>query len=762
MKRRMLSALLALLMVLTLLPTAAMAEETATSGIGGESVTWEFDEATGKLTFSGSGEMDSYASGTPAPWLVWSKDITTVVIESGITSIGGCAFVDCTALTSVSIPETVTHIWDGAFARCSSLYDVTIPESIVNVGNSAFEDCISLKMMTIRGSNINVGHAAFKNCAALEKITLGAGVREIGWYTFQNCTALKQIAFEGDAPGYISADAFIGVTADAYYPEGNETWTDEYKVAYGGSLTWKAACLNHSYTEGVCTACGMEDPEKIIEPDVPAAPDSCGENAVWSFDEATGTLTISGEGPMADYEGQIYLPWKDYLQQITTVVVEPGITSVGNMAFCGMFSLTKVTLPDGLTRIGDGAFSMCMALEEITLPNSLVEIGSQAFDSTAISTVTIPANVETIGHMAFAYCDQLTTVRFEGDAPVRPGGPLFSMVTATAYYPAGNSTWTEEIRQAISGVDSITWVAVEMADVLRIAGADRIATSLKLADQLKETLGVDKFGSVIVASALNFPDALTGSYLAAVKDAPILLTYDDAHTKVRAYIEANLTPGGTVYILGGESAVSADFAAGLSDFNVKRVAGSDRFGTNLEILREAGVTPEQEILICTATGFADSLSASAASLPILLVHNTLSQEQQAFLATTSGKFVIIGGEAAVSARLEAELDALGDVERVGGANRYETSVLVAKRFVPNPDAVLLAYARNYPDGLCGGPLAVNMNAALILTDNYAPGAADAYVDGISSGIVVGGTGLISDEAVISVFDLNADILIPAK
>ena len=303
-----------------------------------------------------------------------------------------------------------------------------------------------------------------------------------------------------------------------------------------------------------------------------------------------------------------------------------------------------------------------------------------------------------------------------------------------------------------------------LSGVLRIAGADRIETSLMLADQLKETLGVDKFDAVIVASALNFPDALTGSYLASVREAPILLTYERAHGKIQAYIDANLKSGGTVYILGGESAVSAGFELVLKAMGIhtKRVAGSDRFGTNLAIMREAGVNASQPVLIATAINFADSLSASAAGLPMVLVYGSLRQEQKEFLATTSRNFIIIGGTAAVSESLEAELKAIGSVTRVAGSSRYETSVLVAQRFVQNPNAVILAYAKNFPDGLCGGPLAYALGAPLILTDNSGYSTADTYVSGIAAGIVVGGNGLISDEVAREIFDLAADAVITAK
>jgi putative cell wall-binding protein len=291
-------------------------------------------------------------------------------------------------------------------------------------------------------------------------------------------------------------------------------------------------------------------------------------------------------------------------------------------------------------------------------------------------------------------------------------------------------------------------------DITRIAGINRIGTSMDIAKKLKSALGIFKFDSVIVASALNFPDALTGSYLAAVENAPILLTYDAVHAEVQEFIRDHLAVGGTVYILGGEGAVSKAFETGLEEFKVQRVAGSDRFGTNLEILKTAGYNADQPILIATAVNFADSLSASAAGLPMLLVHGSLRADQKEFLATTSRNFVIIGGTSAVSEELEAELKAIGTVERLAGNGRYQTSVMVAQKFISEPNAAVLAYARNFPDGLCGGPLAYALGAPLILTDNYDPSEADKYIEGIKTGIVVGGPGLISDESASLIFDLN--------
>lgn len=292
--------------------------------------------------------------------------------------------------------------------------------------------------------------------------------------------------------------------------------------------------------------------------------------------------------------------------------------------------------------------------------------------------------------------------------------------------------------------------------VVRIFGADRYATSFKAADTLKAALGISKFQSIVVASGTGFPDALAGSYLAAVKSAPILLVRGANVDDVKNYIKSNLVSGGTVYLLGGTNAVPKAMEDGLNGFKVKRLGGADRYDTNLLILKEAGVG-SKDIIVCTGLNFADSLSASAAGLPILLVKDGLYTSQKEFLSGTSGRKIIIGGSAAVNATVETQLKAYGSVKRLAGSNRYETSVLVAKEFFSKPTSAVIAYAHNFPDGLCAGPLAYSRKAPLILTDNNKPTAAIDYANGlgIRSGYVLGGTALISDSTAGKIFASKA-------
>jgi putative cell wall-binding protein len=172
----------------------------------------------------------------------------------------------------------------------------------------------------------------------------------------------------------------------------------------------------------------------------------------------------------------------------------------------------------------------------------------------------------------------------------------------------------------------------------------------------------------------------------------------------------------------------------------------------MQILQEAGVTGD-DVLICSAYGFADSLSASAVGKPILLVGNTLTDEQKTYLASLGKKnYYVIGGTGAVKTAVYNELKTYGSVKRVAGANRYETSAEVAKTFFKDgSDAVVLAYGLNFPDGLSGGPLAMSLGAPLLLVSSNSTNnaSASAYVTAktVDKAICLGGSALISDTAV---------------
>ena len=320
---------------------------------------------------------------------------------------------------------------------------------------------------------------------------------------------------------------------------------------------------------------------------------------------------------------------------------------------------------------------------------------------------------------------------------------------------------------------------VEIAGkIYRVAGDNRIETALAVAAELKDVLGVDSFDSIIIAAAgsgddqTKFADALSGSYLATVKNAPILLyTKDALSSKNLAFIEENLSANGTIYLLGGNVSIPEEVENSLktAGYNTKRLGGANRYETNLVILGEAG-TGNKEILIAGGQAFADSLSASATGLPVLLVNGEgteLTEKQIEFLQGVKGnKITILGGTAAVSAELEEAIEEVvgKNVGRLAGACREETSVMVAEEYYADAEFALITYSKMYPDGLAGGVLAFAKKAPLLLVrDNY-----DSYAiefieeNGIESGYVLGGTAVVSDGLAKDVFGLSGNAVIIVK
>ena len=138
---------------------------------------------------------------------------------------------------------------------------------------------------------------------------------------------------------------------------------------------------------------------------------SCGTNVTYTFVSSTGTLTIQGSGRMTDYYYSSDIPWYSYKNDIKTVIIEEGVTSIGRSAFSGCSGLTSVTIGNSVTSIGSSAFNGCSGLTSVTIPNSVTSIEGYAFyNCSGLTSVTIGNSVTSIGDYAFYGCSSLTSV----------------------------------------------------------------------------------------------------------------------------------------------------------------------------------------------------------------------------------------------------------------------------------------------------------------------------------------------------------------
>ena len=439
--KKTISIILSVLMILSSFSVIASvsAKETNVSSTG-ESYSgttgdckWSFDEDTRTLTISGSGDMGDYNWYDHVPWSDYSSVIKSIVIEDGVTSIAGSAFKDCSNLTSVTIPDSITSIGWYTFSGCSSLTSINIPDGVTSIGDSAFEDCSSLTSVIIPDRVTSIGDDAFRGCSNLTSITIPDSVTDIGenafdgtgyYYNknnwdngllyinnclidanedlekcniksgtrviaasvFEDCSNLTSITVPASVT-YITYMAFSRCSSlkDIFYDGTRRHFYNMVGEDFDSNITLHCTITTDSGTTGDCK---------------------------WTCDESTGVLTISGNGDMDDYElYAYYAPWACYSSAIKRIVIEDGVTSIGDYAFYNFSNLSSITIPNSVTSIGKYAFSDCSNLTSIKISNSVTSIGDSAFDGCSnLTSITIPDSVISIGDSAFYSCSNLTSI----------------------------------------------------------------------------------------------------------------------------------------------------------------------------------------------------------------------------------------------------------------------------------------------------------------------------------------------------------------
>ena len=137
---------------------------------------------------------------------------------------------------------------------------------------------------------------------------------------------------------------------------------------------------------------------------------ACGDNLTWTLDD-NGVLTISGEGAMKNFTSYSDTPWHSSCGTVKMVVLQSGVTRIGNYAFNDCYNMASIEIPNSTTGIGDYAFEYCRNLTSLTIPDSVTSIGSGAFyECSSLTSVTIPDSVTSIGSWAFYKCSSLTSV----------------------------------------------------------------------------------------------------------------------------------------------------------------------------------------------------------------------------------------------------------------------------------------------------------------------------------------------------------------
>jgi len=391
MKKRILSMLLAIVMIVTLVPAYAVsdkrqsetAEQTTEASIKAELLSAVAAESTEKASpqaaAAQSGTVTYPVTGgniyfDPSTGTVTGcgSSVTEAIIPSTINgvevkSIGYRAFRSCKMLIGVTIPNSVTSIGDEAFCNCISLTSVEIPNSVTSTGNWAFENCKSLTSVIIPNSVMSIDCASFRDCESLTSVVIPNSVTIIDGFAFEGCTNLTSVTI----PNSVSS---IGMNA-------------------------------------------FRNCSKLTSMTIPNSVTSIGNGA---FDWCTSLTSINVADDNSDYsseDGVLFNKERTTLIKYpprkidTQYVIPSSVTSINTYAFQSCVSLEDVTIPSSMNAISYYAFSDCTSLISVTIPNSVTNIDTSAFsDCTSLTSVIIPNSVTLINSYAFKNCTNLTSV----------------------------------------------------------------------------------------------------------------------------------------------------------------------------------------------------------------------------------------------------------------------------------------------------------------------------------------------------------------
>ena len=386
MKKRLLSMILALSMMLTILPVNAITALAADDGMSGNcgkngnNVTYaltlnngDTTNPTYTLTIKGNGEMADFKESDNverAPWIAQKEKITAVTIENGVTYVGEYAFDHCKKLTQITIHAQLNSIGKGAFCDCEGLTSIEIPKTVTSIGVRAFSGCKGLSNIEIPETVVSIGGAAFDGCTGLTSIKIPATVTSIKEYTFNNCSNLKNVEI----------------------PQG--------VVSIG---------------ECAFSECGI-----LESIEIPQNVTSIGEYAFF------GCKTL------------------------TSIKIPAKVTSISKGILSGCSKLEDVEILGAVTSIGDNAFMSCGKLTDIKIPDTVTSIGKNAFYMSGLTSIKIPNTVTSIGEYAFYGCNSLAKIEMPANMPSISQYTFYRTTatgdeTRVFYYPGYRHNWDQQV-----------------------------------------------------------------------------------------------------------------------------------------------------------------------------------------------------------------------------------------------------------------------------------------------------------------------------
>ena len=404
--------------------------------------------------------------------MFYQSDLRSVVIPTNVTTVGYSAFKRCSSLTTVTFEKESQlktiggdYYYGGAFSDCTALTSIEIPASVETIGNTAFSDCSSLATVTFeKGSRLKtIGNNAYYRCTSLTSIEIPASVETIEKKAFMHCSSLATVTFEkGSQLKTIAGDSYDGAFSD-------------------------------------CTALTSIEIPASVETIEATAFKRCSQLATVTFEKGSQLKTIGGGYSSSSHFGT----YSDYYG-----------------AFSDCSSLTSIEIPASVETIEATAFKRCSQLATVTFEkgSQLKTIGGGYSSSyyygaflgcSSLTSIEIPASVETIEATAFKRCSKLTTVTFEKGSQLKIIGGGFDTNVGYRYIYGAFS----ELKNLMT-VDMSACTQVEIIEECAFYNDPELRL-FKVSTETPPTCENNAFVGINPYSVLKVPSGCANAYKAA-------------------------------------------------------------------------------------------------------------------------------------------------------------------------------------------------------------------------------------------------------
>ena len=324
-------------------------------------------------------------------------------------------FLKCKSLKAITLPGNLKSVGDYAFSNCSSLETLNLPSGITTIGNNALYYCSSLTNLTLPSGLISIGDRAFENCYSLTSLEFPSSLTTLGELVFAGCYELSNLTLHSNLTDVKSNYLFGGAS--------NYNNLKDVRYIIDSDLETYLQSNHPVFYEINCGIKYYLNDQEITTLEIPSGITSIGDGVFFNSNSLTnlalssrvtsiGISAFSYCGNLQDVRYYIYDDFATYIQN-------------GHPAFyvgCGIKyywnnqEISTLEIPSSVTKIGDYAFHRCSGLTTLNLPSNVTSIGYRAFSECSdLTSVDLPSSITNIGDYVFFYCENLSKVNLPSE-----------------------------------------------------------------------------------------------------------------------------------------------------------------------------------------------------------------------------------------------------------------------------------------------------------------------------------------------------------